>query len=121
MQTTGMDARWSTRSEVELWITGSLLDVFLFVPSLLLFFGSRPGTNGVGMGFYHLWGHKWRWIFPVCQIRRKVAMELYRSVLGLMGSYDCVSRMIVSLFVSLSFFSPILAFAAQEVCAEREV
>ena len=23
------------------------------VSSLLLFFGSRPGTNGVGMGFYH--------------------------------------------------------------------
>ena len=34
--------------------TGSLLDVFLFLISLLLFFGSRPGTNGVGMGFYHL-------------------------------------------------------------------
>jgi len=28
------------------------LDVFLFLSSLL-FFGSRPGTNGVGMGFYH--------------------------------------------------------------------
>ena len=27
---------------------------FLFLSSLLLFFGSRPGTNGVGMGFYHL-------------------------------------------------------------------
>jgi len=32
---------------------GSLLDVFLFLSSLLLFFGSRPGTNGVGTGFYH--------------------------------------------------------------------
>jgi len=33
---------------------GSLLDVFLFLSSLLLFFGSLPGTNGVGTGFYHL-------------------------------------------------------------------
>jgi len=33
--------------------TGSLSDVFLFLSSLLLFFGSRPGTNGVGTGFYH--------------------------------------------------------------------
>jgi len=32
----------------------SLLDIFLFLSSLLHFFGSRPGTNGVGRGFYHL-------------------------------------------------------------------
>jgi len=31
--------------------TGSLLDVFLFLSTLLLFFGSRPGINGVGTGF----------------------------------------------------------------------
>jgi len=60
---------------------------------------------------------KWRWIFPVRRIRRKVAIELYRSVVGLLSSYDCVHRMIVSLFVSLSMFSLILALAAQEVCA----
>jgi len=59
----------------------------------------------------------WRWIFPVCRIRRKVAIELYRSVVGLMGSYDWVRRMIVAFFVSLSIFSLILALAAQEVCA----
>jgi len=46
---------------------------------------------------------QWRWSFPVHRIRRKVAIELYRSVVGLMGSYDCVRRMIVSFFVSLSF------------------
>jgi len=75
--------------------TGSLLDVFLLLFSLL-FFGSRPGTNGVGMGFYH---RHWRWSFPVRRIRRKVAIQQYRSVVGLMGSYDCVRRMIVhSLF-----------------------
>ena len=33
--------------------TGSLLDVFLFLSSLLLFFGFQPGTNGVGTGVYH--------------------------------------------------------------------
>jgi len=60
---------------------------------------------------------KWRWIFPVHRIRRKVAIELSRSVVGLMGSYDCVRRMIVAFFVSLSIFSLILALAAQEVCA----
>jgi len=30
------------------------LGCFLFLSSLLIFFGSRPSTNGVGMGFYHL-------------------------------------------------------------------
>ena len=34
---------------------GITFGCFLFFSSLLLFFGSRPGTNGVGMGFYHLW------------------------------------------------------------------
>jgi hypothetical protein len=27
---------------------------FLFRSSFLLFFGFRPGTNGLGMDFYHL-------------------------------------------------------------------
>jgi len=31
--------------------TGPLLDDFLFLSSLLLFFGSRPGINSVGTGF----------------------------------------------------------------------
>ena len=51
VQPTGMDGRWSMGSEVEIWRTGSLLDVFLLLSSLLLFLGSRPGTNGVGTGF----------------------------------------------------------------------
>ena len=34
-------------------VMGSLLDVFLLLSSLLLFLGFRPGTNGVGTGFYH--------------------------------------------------------------------
>jgi hypothetical protein len=53
----------------------------------------------------------------VRRICQQVAIELYRSVVGLMGSYDCVRRIIVSFLVSLSFSSLILALAAQEVCA----
>jgi hypothetical protein len=33
---------------------GITFGCFLFLSSLLLFFGSRPCTNGVGTGFYHL-------------------------------------------------------------------
>jgi len=47
----GNDGGWSMGSKVEIWRTGSL-GCFLFLSSLL--FGSRPSTNGVGMGFYHL-------------------------------------------------------------------
>ena len=100
--------------EVEIWRTGSLLDVFSFVSSLLLFFGSQPGTNGIGTGFYH---QPMEVEFPRAPDPPKGRHELYRSVVGLMGSYDCVRRMIVSFFVSLSFSSLILALAAQEVCA----
>jgi hypothetical protein len=53
----------------------------------------------------------------VHQMSRKVAIELYRSVMGLMGSYNRVRRMIVSFILSLFFFSIILALAAQVVCA----
>jgi len=38
-------------SEMKMWKTGSHLDVFLFLSSLLLFFGSRPGIHGVRTGF----------------------------------------------------------------------
>ena len=55
---TGYGNGWSEEygfsSEVEKWGIGSLLDVFLFLSSLLLLFRSRPGTNGIGMDFYHL-------------------------------------------------------------------
>jgi len=54
VRATGMDGRRSMGLDVEIWRTGSLLDVFLWLSSLLLFFGSRPSTNGVGTGFYHL-------------------------------------------------------------------
>jgi len=40
-----------------------------------------------------------RWSFRMRQICRKVVIELYRSAVGLVGSYDCVRRMIVSFLV----------------------
>jgi len=51
---TGMDCPRCMGLKVEIWRTGSLLDVFLFLSSLLLFFGSQSGTNGVSTGLYHL-------------------------------------------------------------------
>jgi len=43
---------------------------------LFYIFGSRPSTNGVGTGFYHLRiTAKWRWSFPVRGIRRKVTLS----------------------------------------------
>jgi len=51
IRATGMDGQRSMGLGVEIWRTGSLLDVFLLLSSLLLFLGSRPGTNGVRMCF----------------------------------------------------------------------
>jgi len=62
---------------------------------------------------------QWRWSFPVRRIQQKIAIELYRSVARLLGSYNCVRRMNVSFPVSLSISSLILASAAQEICAKR--
>jgi hypothetical protein len=50
----GLDGRMPDIPEVEIWRTVSL---WMFLLSLLFtsyFFGSRPSTNGVGTGFYHL-------------------------------------------------------------------
>jgi len=82
--------------------TGSLLDVFLFLSSLLFFSSLDHGPVQMASAWVFTTS-QWRWSFPVHRIRRKVAIELYRSVVGPMGSYDCVRRMIVSIFVSLSF------------------
>jgi len=54
IQAMGVDGLRSMCLELEIWRTGSLLDGFLFLSSLLLFFGYWPGTNGVGIGFCHL-------------------------------------------------------------------
>jgi len=57
-----------------------------------------------------------RWSFPVRRIRQKVAIELYGSVVGLMGSYDSVCRMVVSFMVPFPLLFPCTVYAAQEVC-----
>jgi hypothetical protein len=87
-------------------------------PSLLCSFISSLDLDPVQMASALVFTtSQWRWSFPVRRISRKVAIELYRSVVGLLGLYDCVPRVIVSFLVSLSFSSHILALAAQEVCA----
>jgi len=56
----GLDGRMPDIQEVEIWRTVSLWMFLLSLLSLLsllftsYFFGSRPSTNGVGTGFYHL-------------------------------------------------------------------
>jgi hypothetical protein len=74
------------------------LGCFLFLSSLLLFFASRPCTNGIGMGLP---------IFGVSQVEvniprgldpSKGGPECYRSVAGLLSSYEYVCGIHVSLF-----------------------
>jgi len=119
----GMDGWWSMSSEVAGAEDMEAVQTFPFVPLFpsllcpsfhlfLLDFG--PVQMASARVFTTC---QWRWSLPVPRIRRKVAFELYRSVVGLMGSYDCVRRVIVSFLVSLSFSSLIVAFVAQEVCA----
>jgi len=62
-----------------------------------------------------------RWSFPMHWIHQNVAIALYRLVGEHMGSYDCICRIIVSFFVSLSFNLLILALAAQVVYTKREI
>jgi len=77
--------------------------IWMFSCFSLLFFSSLDLGPVQMASAWVLTTRQWRWSFPVHRIRRKVAIELYRSVVGLMGSYNCVRRMIVSFFVSLSF------------------
>jgi hypothetical protein len=62
---------------------------------LYYFFGSRPSTNGVGTGFYHIRDTaEWRGSFPVCRIRRKATVR-FQTVAGLLSLYEYVRGMIV--------------------------
>jgi hypothetical protein len=87
------------------WRVPSLLFSSLLFSSLI---GSRPGTNGVGMGFYYL---PLVVEFPVRRIHRKVTLERYRSVAGFMRPYEGVRVWI--------FFPSLLMYgiAAQGVCS----
>jgi len=60
--------------------------------SFVLFIGSRPGINGVGTGFFHLLLEV---EFPRAPDQPKGRPEWYRSVAGLMISYEYVRGMIV--------------------------
>jgi hypothetical protein len=62
----GWSEEYGFSSEFEIWRTVSLLDVLLILSSLLHFFGSPPGTNGVGMAFYHLRGQSSGGGFSLC-------------------------------------------------------
>jgi len=82
---------------------------------LLYFFGSRPSTNGVGTGFYHLRRRvKWRWSFPVRRIRRKVALS------GADRLWDLWVRTFAyvgQLFACFLYFPTLVrVYAAQGVC-----
>ena len=96
-----LDGRMLVILGVEICRTVSLWMFFLCLSSLLVtsllhyFFGSRPSTNGVGTGFYHLRRQvKWRWSVPVRRICRMATISHW-SVEGLTGSYVCVRWMVV--------------------------
>ena len=76
------------------------MDVFLFLSSLLLFFGSRPGTNGVGTGFYH---QPMEVEFSRAPDPPNGRPEWYRSVAGLMNSYQYVRGRKAQCFLPFPF------------------
>jgi hypothetical protein len=80
---------------------GITFGCFLFLSSFLLFFGSRPGTNGVGMGFYHL---PLEVVFSRARDRPKGRPVRYQSEAGLIRSYEYVRRTFVSLISFLSLY-----------------
>jgi hypothetical protein len=75
---------------------GIIFGCFLFLSSVL-FLDLGP----VQMALERvLTTSQWRWSFPVCRIRRKVAIEQFQSVAGLMNSYEYVCGMNVECFLS---------------------
>jgi hypothetical protein len=46
--------KWTLRNHGQLDVSFLLSTSLMFTSFLSLLIGSRPGTNGVGMGFYHL-------------------------------------------------------------------
>jgi len=67
--------------------------------------------NGIAMG---ITTYQCGWSSPVLRIRRKVAIDLYWSAVGLLCLYDCVRRVIVSYFISLSIFLIYTGFGSPE-------
>jgi len=93
IRATAMDGRWSMSLEAavrRIWKQFRcflLFLCFLLFSSLLFLLDFGPVQMASARVFTTC---QWRWSFPVHRIRRKVAIELNRSVVGLMGSYDCV-------------------------------
>ena len=89
-----MVGRRSMGSEVQIWRRDHFWMFLLssHLISFVLFIGSRPGINGVGTGFFHLLLEV---EFPRAPDQPKGRPEWYRSVAGLMISYEYVRGMIV--------------------------
>ena len=122
IRATGMEVQWSISLEAAVRRIWKQFRRFLLFLCFLLFSAVYFSVDLNPVQMASAWVFticKLRWSFPVHRICWKVTIELYWSVVGLMGGYNCVCRMIVSFFVSLSFTSPILALAAQEVCTWR--
>jgi len=110
---TGMDGRGRMSSEVAVQRIWKQLRHFLLFLCFLLFssllFIASLDLGPVQMASARVFTIcQWRWSFPVCQIRRRVAIELYRSVVGLMGLYDCVRSTVVWLPPYIPFHSFLL-------------
>jgi len=69
-----------------------MFSCFSLLSSLLLFFGSRPGTNGVGTGLYH---QPKEVESPSAPDSLKVPSEQYGTVAGLMIWYEYIRSMTV--------------------------
>jgi len=100
---------------------GLLFDVFLFRSSLLLFFGSRPGINGVGTGFtssgYQSMGGGVS-LFTGSTERSPGAVLIGCGTYGFVQLRTWKGFLIDS-FSFLSFPTLVRGYAAQEVCTYR--
>jgi hypothetical protein len=91
---------------------------FLCLSSLLPFFGSRPSTNGVGMGFYHLQSQSSGGGFSPCA--RSTERSPCAVLIGC-GTYGFVrlrtwNGCLICSFSFLSFPTLVRDYATQEVC-----
>ena len=93
------------------------MEVFFFLSSLLLFFGSRPGIYCVGTGFYHL-------LMEVEFPRTPDPPKGHHSAVPIgSGTYDCVrvrtrQECIMLSFPFLSF--SLVRFVQPRRCAPKE-
>jgi len=97
------------------------IPIFCFFSSLLFsilhyFIGSRPGTNGVGTGFYRLrMAAQWRLSFPMRRIRRMVTLSGTDRLRDLWLCTSTYAAWLLNVFFPFLFSCTV--YAAQEVCA----